>query len=301
MSGTAGIRRTEPVVREVRRVLHAQISDAHDALQGRRVSDRAVHTARKSIKKARSTLRLMRDGLSKAAYERENLALRDAGRSLSATRDARILVDALARLAERYGAAARSPAFDGLRRLLESERRQISRKGSRNLAGCRRALRARIEHPSRLAGHGDGWLVIAAGLTRVYARGRRAGIAARKDSSAERLHEWRKQVKDLAHQLTLLEPAWPGPLGERVDQASKLSDYLGDDHDLAVLREKLLAHAERFADAAGTRALLALIDRCRKRLQAKAFVLGERIYEEKSGAFVKRLGRYWRRWQRAGP
>jgi hypothetical protein len=38
---------------------------------------------------------LLRDALGKKAYRRENTALRDAARPLSAVRDGRVLLDAL--------------------------------------------------------------------------------------------------------------------------------------------------------------------------------------------------------------
>jgi CHAD domain-containing protein len=45
-----------------------------------KLSGEAVHSARKELKKARATLRLLRDALSDAVYKRENAALRDAAR-----------------------------------------------------------------------------------------------------------------------------------------------------------------------------------------------------------------------------
>jgi hypothetical protein len=109
--------------------------------------------------------------------------------------------------------------------------------------------------------------------------------------------QWRKQTKYLWHQLQVLEPMRPGPLGELADQAHKLSDYLGDDHDLAVLREKVLQHRSTFKDEADLTAFLALLDRCQERLRAKAFLVGSRIYAEKPATFAARLGRYWQRWR----
>ncbi len=61
--------------------------------------DDAVHAARKDLKKLRALLRLARAGLGEETFVRENTALRDAGRALSAMRDAQVLVQ----------------AFDGLR------------------------------------------------------------------------------------------------------------------------------------------------------------------------------------------
>ncbi|MGH8670054.1 MAG: CHAD domain-containing protein, partial [Burkholderiales bacterium] len=66
-----------------------------------RFADRSVHEIRREIKRARAALRLLRDALGKEAYARENAALRDAGRRLSAVRDARVVQETLERVAKR--------------------------------------------------------------------------------------------------------------------------------------------------------------------------------------------------------
>ena len=78
------------------------------------------------------------------------------------------------------------------------------------------------------------------------------------------------------------------------DQAHKLADYLGDEHDLTVLRETALARHDCFSDEQTLPALLALIDRCQDALREKAIYLGLRLYEEKPKAFAARFGQYWK-------
>jgi len=91
---------------------------------------------------------------------------------------------------------------------------------------------------------------------------------------------------------------WPGLIGELADQSHKLADYLGDDHDLSVLRGKVLEMGDALPDPAARSALIALIDRYRTELRDKAMVLGRRLYEEKPATFGARFGQYWRDWQR---
>jgi len=55
----------------------------------------------------------------------------------------------------------------------------------------------------------------------------------------------------------------------------------------------------RRAHSGNSGALLALIDRCRTRLQEKAFLLGTRIYAEKPRDFAGRFGHYWKGWTKA--
>jgi CHAD domain-containing protein len=289
------LRRDRADARGVRDILGTFVGEAADSLGGKRVTDADVHSARKAVKRARAALRLIRDALPPAVYERENAMLRDASRPLSAARDARVLVDSLERLEKLYGPAARHSVTPAFRRLLARECAEVHRgntHASREeiLAVARRMAARKIES--------GGWKNIGSGLERTYRRGRKALRRAQAEPTPEGLHEWRKQTKYLWHQLQILEPLASGKIGELADQAHKLSDYLGDDHDLAVLRDKVMGQASTFGRP-GNGALLALIDRCQARLREKAFLLGGRIYEEKPRGFTSRFETRWRRWVNA--
>ena len=284
----------------VRRIARQRIARALDSLEGSRFSDRSIHAARKELKKARASLRLLRGSLADSTYKLENAVLRDAARPLSEVRDGKALIDALDKLMERYGAPARALPVDGLKRALRRHRTDARRGVLTRPDGLkpqRTALRKSRERATRWRIGRHGWSVIGPGFKRTYGKGRKALAAALSDCSTENLHEWRKQVKYLWHQLRILQPLCPGLVGELADQAHKLADYLGDDHDLAVLRERLNEYEKAFPGAAARSALIALIDRARSELQEKAVVLGRRIYEEKPKAFAARFGKYWKVWQ----
>jgi CHAD domain-containing protein len=293
------ITRSEVGTHAARRTAQHEVKRALEALHVRRVSDDAVHRARKHLKKARAILRLLRPAMGEAAFTRENTALRDAARPLSTARDGKALLDQLEKLVQRYGAPARALPLDPLRRLLQRERKESRRKllrGPTALRAQRATLSDVHRRSSRWRVGRHGWSVLGEGLKRIYGKGRQGLALARAKRSNERLHEWRKQVKYLWHQLQLLKPLWPGLIGELADQGHQLADYLGDDHDLAVLREKVLGNRELFPQLSMRSALVALIDRCRTELQDKAIVLGERLYEEKPADFSERFGDYWSDW-----
>jgi hypothetical protein len=219
---------------------------------------------------------------------------------LSLARDSTALLAQLDKLIDRYGPPARDLALEALRKELRREHRAARRRlrQRETLAPQIAALQALYDRSVRWRVGRQGWSILGTGLKRVYANGRTAMAVARAKRSPENLHEWRKHTKYLWHQLQMLTPLWPGLLGELADQAHKLADYLGDDHDLAVLRVKVLERRDLFPDLATRRGLLALIDQCRTELEDKALVLGERIFEEKPPAFAARLGQYWSGWHR---
>jgi CHAD domain-containing protein len=298
---TAELQRFEPATESVRRIARAQIAKALDALDGESLTDESVHAARKDLKKARASLRLLRSALGEAVYARENMALRDCNRPLSRMRDGKVLIDTLDLLVERFETTAQVVPTDALRRVLRRELTAIRRStltGTTALKTHREMLRKALARAARWPVGNRGWSVVGAGFQRIYCSGRKALANAEADRTPTNLHEWRKQVKYLWHQLQTLQPLWPGPIGEFADQAHKLSDYLGDDHDLSVLREKVLESKDAFPNVGARGTLLSLIDRLRTELRDKAIVLGRRLYQEKPAAFEARFARYWRDWRR---
>jgi CHAD domain-containing protein len=286
----------EAVSLGMKRVLTAQVDDAVAHLRGEtdvRPAE-AIHEARKDIKKVRSALRLVRHEIGDDSWRRENDHYRDTARNLSSFRDAEILVESLDDLGLRFEIDS-AERFSGLREELATEIEATQDDGSmeRAMAGAAAALqegRSRIE---LLPLDGDGWDLIGPGIHRSYQRGRKRLRAVEEEPSVTNMHELRKRVKDLWYQLRLIKGAEETLIGSLADQAHDLSDHLGDDHDLALLREEATNRADAFAEASDQRHLLELIDRRRGELQFAATSLGERIYDGGPKKFVKGLRKRW--------
>jgi CHAD domain-containing protein len=299
----AQLRRAEPATKGLRRVVRRLTRKALAALDagGKPPPDEAVHEARKRLKQVRAALRLLREALGSRTYSRENAGFRDAARPLTQLRDAKVLVDTLDELVENAGAEANGRAVNRVRRALERNHHEVRRGVDEGdlLGSVRTALEAaqkRVEdwRPGR-----GGWSVLGPGLRRVYRNGRDAFAIAQADPSVQNLHEWRKQVKYLWRQLQTLEPIEPAAVGLLVEKAHQLGDWLGDDHDLAFLRDKLRELPARTLGQAARDALNGLIDRRRTALQSQAEDLGRSLYQEKPKGLVRRLRDHWRAW-RAG-
>lgn len=132
------------------------------------------------------------------------------------------------------------------------------------------------------------------GLKRTYRRGRTGRKRAFAAPTTERLHEWRKRVKYHWYHVRLLQNVWPEPMKVRRRELKVLADLLGDDHDLAVLRQLLLSAPEQeearprsqaepgnetglVATATGHNdpgEVVGLLDRRRLQLQGQARLLG---------------------------
>lgn len=292
------LHRNEAGAEGARRIARAQIGAALRALEARPLSDEAVHAARKSLKRARAMLRLLRRSIGDEAYHRENAALRDAARPLSEIRDAKVLLQALDRFARGNRRQGRAPPILELQRLLRQKRAEIRSRLLREpgrFAGQLAALREARRRARHWRVGRRGWSVLGAGLRRVYGQAHRAFAYSRTYPAATRLHEWRKQTKYLWHQLQALEPLGPA-VAQRAALAHRLADLLGEDHDLWVLR---ITVSKTVPAGSGRQTLLERIDHRSAQLRAQALELGERVYAETGPAFEAHLHSLWRAWRRA--
>jgi CHAD domain-containing protein len=259
--------------------------------------DDAVHDARTSLKKMRALLRLVRDEIDGDVFAQENICFRDAGRHLSAVRDAAVMITTFDKLVDQFSAQLTAEAFTELRKVLRRSstiQRAEKHKALAMAAKMIGAARRRVEH-WRI--NHDGFSTLKPGIERAYKRGCRGLAQAVDQPSIENFHEWRKQVKCLWYQVRFLKPIWPTMMEPFADELKALGDHLSDDHDLAILRERVFEQARQLDDRTALEALVALIDQRRGELEVEAKPLGARIYADKPGAFVGRLQAYWQAWR----
>jgi CHAD domain-containing protein len=288
--------RWESVPESFARCAREQLTAAEVALTDDLASDpnEAVHTARTSCKKVRSLLRLTRGAVDADDRRRENAALRDAAGRLSARRDTEAMTAALDALGDRYAGQIPHAQFVAVhtRLVRDGAAARTGAAGSpapAEVAAELEAIRTRIAEWRLLD---SGWAAIDRGLCRTYGQGRAAFAHARGNPDPVHLHAWRKRVKDLWYELRLLAPICGEAVRGHARDAHALCDALGDDHDLAVLRQTLCRVG---TDApADLDAVLGLLDHRHEQLCAKAMGLAERVYAEPRKAFRLRIRTYWR-------
>jgi CHAD domain-containing protein len=280
-----------------RSVRHA-IERALEHLRGRRKlnlagpdATEAVHEVRKSFKKVRAALRLLREDLGEDAFRDENLCFRDAARPLAEVRDADMRVEAFDDLSPLFGDGIDAASVAKAREALVANRREVLRRildeENALAAAAGVATRALARIPDwRIDPERDGPL---SGLQRVYRAGRRAMFRARASSRVEDLHEWRKQVKYLWHQHQVLEPVGLAGETDRADRLHALSRLLGEDHDLAVLRQTFATQPCKYGGHGTVKRMFAVLDARRATLERQAFELGRALYDESPGDFAADL------------
>ena len=269
-----------------------------------RASDRtrfqkSVHETRKRMKRMRSLLRLIRDEIGEDAYRFENDSYRDTSRILADVRDAQVMINTLDHLADLLGEDVPPVLLADVRRSLignlGAASRTITSRGAVDQA-LGRLQRAR----DRVSGwplHHDSFKALAGGMQRVYKRGQDDFEVALELRTVESFHEWRKRTKYLWYQLDLVSPAWPKVIGSMADELEEVSDLLGDDHDLAVLSDRVTGRPDRFGSGADVQRLVLSIEARREEMEEQAVELGRRLYAEPPSAFIERVGAYWDAWR----
>lgn len=294
MSYTINPKQTVP--HEVRRIA-AEKLDAVIAYLEDVDSDpnECIHEARKALKELRAAVRLVRDEVGRSTYKRENVSYRDAGRALSGARDAFVQIETVQALRKKYSDQLAQDAFKTVEKRLKKRHKAELKETVRDEDAVEKVLDALHAARARIAEwpvESDDFDAFRDGLKRVYTRGRNEFHHARKKPTTENLHEWRKRAKYLRYHVDMLQKVWPNVMEELEETLHDLTDVLGDDHDLAVLRQ-LLVDQPDLCEEETQQLILGLIDQRRAELQKVAWPLGQRIYAEKPKAFVKRMATYW--------
>jgi CHAD domain-containing protein len=197
----------------------------------------AIHDARKRLKKARSALRMVRGSLAKATARRLNDELRAIAATLSERRDADVLVETVDALRERFTGRVPATTFEALRdRLAEQASAAGADDDNADQIARLEAVREQLEEAdlSRVR-----WKSVGMGIDRAFRRGRK-GYKGASHANTEELHQWRKRAKDLWYHHRLIKDANPSVVAAYAKDAHQLSDRLGDDHDLAVVRATIV-------------------------------------------------------------
>lgn len=270
--------------------------------------DAAVHEARKSMKRLRAVLRLIRDELGEERYRTENVLLRNTARLIAPVRDTAVQLKTVSTIRSRFAAHLRRSAFETLEGNLDRRHREARARLAedpeilRTVVYALRSARARYrvwpaeadpEAIRRARPVTHSFDAMRGGLLRTYRRGRQEMRIAEKQPTAHNFHWWRKRVKYLRHQMELLRPMFPEVLDGYIAALDELGDLLGEEHDLSELVALVSDEPELCVDAAEVTLIIALAEHRRTELQAEALMIGRKVYAESPKAFANRLAAYW--------
>jgi CHAD domain-containing protein len=289
------LRPHESVKRGLRRLMKKELQSSRDELlKTIPPSDEAIHEARKSIKKVRAILDLIRadDGQGLGGTRKR---LREISHTLSRLRDADAMVETLDAITKNNRAVISEPALTRIHRRLAARKRIALETAHGD--GAWKTIERDCRKLQKIVGHARSthrrFGALAPGIRDAYRGGRKAMARARTGGRAADFHEWRKHIKTLWYQLRLLEGC-SAAVGKDVASLHRVETYLGDDHNVVVLCETLSAdlaghELEPFRRAAA---------RYQRQLRRKAFASATRTYGRTTVVFMDGIQAAWKEFQR---
>ena len=293
------LERDESVIKGLTRVVREEIESAGTHLSGHRKPsrDEAIHEARKSIKKVRAVLRLV-SAEPDDATARENSRLRDVARKLSEFRDAFVIIETLDDVKKKYKDEA-GDRLRSVRAALTKRRNQTAKvvDVAAVLGEAAKELQKAAKQVKHWPLHTAGYAAIGPGLEASYRAGREALARVRKHPHPENYHDLRKRVKDHWYHLRLLENLWSRLMKASEKSLKDLETWLGNDHNLVVLRARIVAEPAFYGKQKDIELALELIDRYQKELREQSLSLAERVFDEKPRDFTRRMKHLWDTWR----
>lgn len=290
--GKARFKRREPVIDGTRRVARGLLDQAEAVIVELPPDDPdRVHEARKLLNETRGLLRLVRGSLGEEAFQRENVALRDARKLLDTSRDATVRSETFEKLVRNLKDKQRREV-NGVAELLE-ERDEDARpsengEAEREFLEVVDGVRTRTESWSL---DDRGFDALEGGFRRTFRRARQGYVRAQDDHSAEVLHEWRKRCKYLRSFVRLMIKSDPKKAKKLERRLDDLCETLGEDRDLILLERWLKEHAEP------PRALLDLMTKRQKKLRKRAMKLGGKLFDRKAKKTARKVRGWWEDWR----
>ncbi|MCK5136933.1 MAG: CHAD domain-containing protein [Bacteroidales bacterium] len=277
-------------------VIIRQISFMEDQIRNQADVHKAIHESRKSIKRIRAVLQLIRDEIGYSHYYRENRFYRDLSRRMTHVRDSYVLFETVGLIEHNHPELLPADDFLYLKdrltlRIEEDLSRFIhSSGGFEEILGDINLARERIDHFCQLR---NGTISIRKGIRRIYRRGRRYLSSVQKQFNMDEFHEYRKNTKYLLYHMELFQPIFPKLIKAYANTIDRHAEILGIIRDYDRL-ELYLQDATREEISPTTRKkLLEKIRDHRQELMGKIFLKSDLIYAEKPKEFVKRINTYW--------
>ncbi len=295
----------EPLGKGWQRMVREQIELAVDLLGSAENIDGAIHETRKSMKRVRALLKLLRPGLSASDYKRENRRYRDIGRLLAGVRDQAVLM-ATAQMLSKESSGKERAACDAfvLQLIRQGKGDAPDRKsamvddarGERDLR-VREALAA-LQGAAKSLGNlrfkEDSFAVVRRGIERSYRDARNGMKQAFGSGADEDFHLWRMAVQAHWRHMLLITGAWPELFAARAQLAKEISDLLGLDHDLFVLIALARTVGEQGDGEGGGNAMVHAARERQGEIRKELEIKGAALFAEPASRFVASVETYWR-------
>jgi len=253
-------------------IIIVEILQSIEVLQTIKDPHIVVHEIRKSLKKIRSYLRLIKEHIN---FQEENTYFRDMGLKISDIRDISSSIEALEALKTSKSQHLPGITFANILNHLSEVRNQLARltfEDENVLSVIEINLKEKFAQVNEWDfDTGD----LEAHLNHTILQVRNASIQAKKERKAEDFHEWRKKVKNLRYQVDVLGGSVL-PINEPlVESLHQLSDVIGWDHDLVILETLIIGKKNLFKNKTEQERFFKLLNQRKSELKKQAIEIDE--------------------------
>lgn len=292
------IRRQQPITGNVMELMYHQMDYIIHLIQPvEEIDHEAVHEVRKSCKRVRAVLRLIRDDIGYSAYYRENRRFRDMSRLLSETRDYEALCHSLDYLRSREVDDKISRVYSELSAALVHSRdvalnalkkdKKVFQQIEKEIGEARKKINL-FSFPS------ENFEVILPGLVRTHKKWKQHFAVCLGEAHEEMIHNLRKKSKYLMYHMQILRPVFPEIIKGYAGTLNKVSGKLGDHRDLYLLRQQVPRLLDNKYPGSVTDHIDSAIEKEMNDKLETAVRAGRYLYLEKTGRLMDRIHNYWK-------
>ena len=279
----------------VRQVATEQIDRALARFSSKSKGGNAVHETRKSLKRLRALVHLIKAAIPKSDFKQRQAKLKQIANSLSGVRDIQAMLETMAKLEAWDERAGRGRVVSAIRDHLEAKRDAAEKAlKSSGTVKIRKQLKEVRKDFDEIVFEQNDFKYLASTIEEDYRLARRSFRRAYKLNEDEAFHDWRKYVQRHWRQLLLVAPSWPKALRPNILLARDLSEVLGEDHDLYVLLQYIQSEETNFGSRRDVKAYLSLCQDRQRHLRLIAHDMGSRLLAEKPSSLATRLNAYWK-------
>jgi len=279
----------EPAADAIVRIIRELLDQARRQLKTPQTDqDAAIHEVRKSMKKLRALLRLVRPVIRKKRFRAADRAVRDFARRLGGARDSTVVLATFELLIAHYSDYLSNTTIDPIRQSL-AERQRLALEqhlSTMDAASLEDDLKKLEKCFSSLDLGQFTCAMLLDSAKESYREGRVALLALHTDPSTEQAHVLRKHVKYLWYQMRLLQQADTALIRQLIRELDDLGELLGQDHDLAMLAETLQRSPGICCNVVRCELVGGLIETRRIAILSTVLRLADRVYAVKPKRFL---------------
>jgi CHAD domain-containing protein len=252
-----------------------------------------IHEVRKIFKKIRSILRLYRASIGYSVYYRENVFFRDLGRVLSDARDKQVLLENASKISDTLPVDLKNEKItsllDSLRKKRDDSLSEITQ--NEKLRFIEKQL-ANHTLPEDLNFDGEGFELIEKGIKRIYKQARNYLKEIKKQQEDTLIHDFRKRVKYLRYQMSILRPVYPEMIKAYRKALKKISDDTGDHRDYSIFLGHMEENDFYNLNTRQKQFIRDFIQTKNEKLLREALASSDKFFMEKPSDFIASMKKY---------